>query len=57
MQIGTEFFLCPADGADIERTALFFNHSCEPNVGIRHQITFVAMRAIDVGEELQSTTR
>ena len=52
MQIDTEFFLCPVDEADVEEIALFFNHSCEPNVGIRHQVTFVAMRAIDIGEEL-----
>ena len=29
-----------------------FNHSCEPNVGIRGQIFFVAMRDIAAGEEI-----
>jgi uncharacterized protein len=52
MQIDAEFFLCPADAADVEETALFFNHCCEPNVGIRHQITFVAMKEIKIGDEL-----
>lgn len=31
---------------------LFINHSCEPNCGLRGEITFVAMREILEGEEL-----
>ena len=31
---------------------LFVNHSCEPNCGLRGEITFVAMREIRKGEEL-----
>ena len=31
---------------------MYLNHSCEPNVGIKGQIVFVAMRAIRRGEEL-----
>jgi len=31
---------------------LFINHSCEPNCGIRGEVTFVAMRDIDIGDEL-----
>ena len=31
---------------------LFINHSCNPNCGIRGEITFVAMRDIAAGEEL-----
>ena len=31
---------------------IFSNHSCEPNVGVRGQIVFVAMREIRAGEEL-----
>lgn len=30
----------------------YINHSCEPNAGIRGQISVVAMREISVGEEL-----
>lgn len=52
MQIDKDFFLCPRDADEIEETALFFNHCCEPNIGIRHQVTFVAMRHIGVDEEL-----
>lgn len=33
---------------------LFLNHSCEPNCGLRGEITFVAMRDIRSGEELTS---
>lgn len=32
--------------------AELFNHSCEPNVGVRGQILVVARRAIQAGEEL-----
>jgi hypothetical protein len=31
---------------------LYSNHSCDPNLGIRGEITFVAMRDICAGAEL-----
>jgi len=31
---------------------LYSNHSCDANLGIRGQITFVAMRDVRAGEEL-----
>jgi uncharacterized protein len=31
---------------------LYLNHSCDPNLGMRGEITFVAMRDIGPGEEL-----
>jgi len=31
---------------------IFVNHSCEPNCGVRGEITFVSMRDITSGEEL-----
>ena len=31
---------------------LYSNHSCDANLGIRGEITFVAMRDIPAGEEL-----
>lgn len=38
---------------DAEREPVdFFNHSCEPNAGLRGQICLVAMRAIAAGEEV-----
>jgi hypothetical protein len=32
--------------------ANYFNHSCDPNAGIKGQILLVAMRAIAMGEEV-----
>ncbi len=32
--------------------AFLMNHSCEPNCGVRGQVTFVAMRQIGSGEQL-----
>ena len=34
----------------------FFNHSCNPNAGFRGQIFLVAMRDIDVNEEITFVT-
>lgn len=31
---------------------IFSNHSCDPNIGVRGQIVFVALRPIAAGEEL-----
>ena len=31
---------------------IYSNHSCEPNIGVRGQVVFVAMRDIGAGEEL-----
>ena len=31
---------------------IFSNHSCEPNIGVRGQIVFVAIRDVEAGEEL-----
>jgi uncharacterized protein len=35
-----------------ELSMLYSNHSCNPNLGMRGEITFVAMRDIRAGEEL-----
>ena len=35
-----------------DNVKLFINHSCNPNCGIRGEITFVAIRDIAAGEEL-----
>lgn len=35
-----------------QSTADCINHSCEPNVGLSGQITLIAMRDIEVGEEV-----
>ena len=52
LQITDKFFLCPTTEEEVKNTAIFINHSCEPNVGPDGQISFVALRDIKVGEEL-----
>ena len=52
IQIEDGFFVGALRAAEVRGNKLFINHSCEPNVGIRGQITFVALRAVRAGEEL-----
>ena len=52
IQIGDDLFIAPRTAAEVPATMLNLNHSCEPNVGVRGQITFVAMRDVAAGEEL-----
>lgn len=37
---------------DMAKPFVFVNHSCEPNLGIRGALEFVALRDIEVGEQL-----
>ena len=52
IQIGEDLFIGPVDDAEREGSMIFSNHSCEPNVAVRGEITFVALRDIAAGEEL-----
>lgn len=52
IQIEDDLFIAPRSAAEVESNILCLNHSCDPNVGVRGQITFVAMRDIGGGEEL-----
>jgi SET domain-containing protein len=52
IQIEDDLFIGPITADEREGSMLFSNHSCEPNMGVRGQITFVAMRDITAGEEL-----
>jgi uncharacterized protein len=52
IQIGHDFFIAPITADEREASMLYTNHSCEPNLGLRGEITFVAMRDISTGEEL-----
>ncbi|HWW73915.1 MAG TPA: SET domain-containing protein-lysine N-methyltransferase [Pyrinomonadaceae bacterium] len=52
IQVAEDLFIGPLAEAEREGSMIFSNHSCEPNVGVRGQIVFVAMRAIEAGEEL-----
>ena len=52
IQIEDHLYIAPRTTAEVEENILCLNHSCQPNVGVRGQITFVAMRDIRAGSEL-----
>jgi hypothetical protein len=52
LQIDDDFYLAPITSADVDDMSVFINHSCDPNVGFRGQVVYVAMRDIQAGEEL-----
>jgi SET domain-containing protein len=52
IQIEDDLYIAPRSADDVEASLLCLNHSCNPNVGVRGQITFVAMRDIPAGAEL-----
>ena len=52
IQVAEDLFMGPLAEEEREGSMVFSNHSCEPNVGVRGQIVFVAMRDIEAGEEL-----
>lgn len=52
LQIGDNFILAPLKRSEVNKVMMFLNHSCEPNIGVRGQIDFVAMRDIKAGEEI-----
>ncbi len=52
IQVAEDLFIGPLAEEEREGSMVFSNHSCEPNIGVRGQIVFVAMRAVAAGEEL-----
>ncbi len=52
IQIDNDLFIAPTTQEERESSMLYSNHSCNPNLGMRGEITFVAMRDIRAGEEL-----
>jgi hypothetical protein len=52
VQIGDNLFIAPVTDEERELSMLYSNHSCDANMGMRGEITFVAMRDIRAGEEL-----
>jgi hypothetical protein len=52
IQIADNLFIGPLDEREREGSMIFSNHSCDPNLGVKGQIVFVAMRDIQAGEEL-----
>ena len=52
IQIDDDLFIAPVTDEERALSMLYLNHSCEPNLGVRGEITFVAIRNIRAGEEL-----
>ncbi len=52
IQIDDDLFIAPVMEEEREGSMLYTNHSCDPNLGMRGEITFVAIRDIRAGEEL-----
>jgi len=52
IQIDDDLFIAPVTEAERDWSMLYLNHACYPNLGVRGEITFVAMRDIRAGEEL-----
>jgi hypothetical protein len=52
IQIDDNLFIAPVTDEERELSMLYLNHACDPNLGVRGEITFVAMREIRSGEEL-----
>jgi SET domain-containing protein len=52
IQIDDDLFITPVTNEERELSMLYSNHSCDANLGMRGEITFVAMRDIRAGEEL-----
>jgi uncharacterized protein len=52
IQIEDDLYIAPQSAKDVEANLLCLNHSCDPNVGVRGQITFVAMRDVPINVEL-----
>jgi hypothetical protein len=52
IQIEDDLYIAPRSSGEVEENILCLNHSCDPNVGVRGQITFVAMRDVPAGFEL-----
>lgn len=50
--ISDEYFLAARTKDEEENIKLYINHSCNPNCGIKGEITFVAIRDISKGEEI-----
>jgi SET domain-containing protein len=52
IQIADNLFIAPTKNEERDGSMIFSNHSCDPNIGVKGQIVFVAMRDIARGEEL-----
>lgn len=51
IQIDDDFFLCPSSREELRKDSVF-NHSCNPNKGWRGVNVAIALRDIQLGEEI-----
>ena len=52
LQIDDDFYIAPKTLDEVLDMSVMINHSCDPNVGFRGQVVYVAMRDIAAVEEL-----
>lgn len=52
LPISDDYFIGATSSEDEKDIKLFNNHSCDPNCGVHGEITFVAIKDINEGEEL-----
>lgn len=52
LPISDEYYMAAITPEEEDEIKLYNNHSCNPNCGMHGEITFVAMRDINAGEEL-----
>ncbi len=52
LQIDDDFYIAPRELDEVLDMSVMINHSCDPNVGFRGQVIYVAIRDIAAGEEL-----
>ena len=45
--IGRGFYIGAKEKSEVRGNKLYLNHSCNPNVGIKGQITFVAIKDVE----------
>lgn len=50
--ISDDLYIAAKTEDEEEAIKIYINHSCEPNCGLRGEITFVAIREIQVDEEI-----
>jgi hypothetical protein len=52
LAIGDDLFLAAKTAEQEQYIKIYINHSCNPNVGMLNERTFIAMREINSGEEI-----
>lgn len=52
LQIADNLYISPSNIEDFNRSMIYINYSCDPNLGMKSNDTVVAFRDINPGEEL-----